>query len=157
MTNRTRRSALMAATLVPLGLPYAAAGASLPEAGRREPDEIRWLARAWFASLAAGQLHPANPSRHRSNAPWVSAQDWTAVPERFAGREAVAAIATTMGAANWVMEDSLVDSHRAAIRGTVRFPDGRAAAFIAFVTQHEGQVVMAERHVDRILWQPRVA
>ena len=133
-----------------LGLPMTARRALQPDEARGSLlGGARQVAQAWFGSLAAGHLDPqTHPDivlvLHGSGA------RLDGVPERFEGPEAVAAVLAGMGPARWEIDEALAEDQRAALRGTVCFPDGRAAAFAAFVTLRNGQVVRVERHLDRI-------
>ena len=148
MTNHTRRRTLTAAIMTPLNL---AAGAGAFRAGKGAgcgPGGAGQAARNWFAFLAAERLDPrTHPGvvlvLHGSGA----GLDRT--PGCFEGREAVAAVMAGAGPARWDLEEVLEGDGRAAPRGTTWFPEGRAAAFAAFVTLPDGQVVRVERYLDQ--------
>ena len=152
MTQQTRRGALLAAIAAPLGLSTPSKAAARVDYGPDEADEARQVARAWFESSVAGQLdrrtHPAIVLvLHGSGA------GLDGVAERYEGRDAVAAVLAGMGPARCDTEEALADGGRVALRGTTYFPNGRAAAFAAFVTVSGGQVLQVERHLDRVLRQ----
>ncbi len=152
MTTQTRRGALLAAIVAPLGLGRPGKAATRTGTQPGKSDDARQVARAWFMSSIAGQLDPrTHPSvvlvLHGNGA------GLDGVAERFEGREAVAAVLAGMGPARCEVEEALADEGRVALRGTTYFPNGRAAAFAAFVTLCDDQVVQVERHLDRILRQ----
>ena len=152
MTEQTRRFALLAAIVAPLGLSMPSRAAPRTGKGSDNLDEVRHSARAWFVSAVAGRLDPqTHPGivlvLHGAGA------GMDGLAERFEGREAVAAVLAGMGPARCDVEEALAEAERVALRGTITFPDGRAATFAAFVTLANGQVVQVERHLDRVLRQ----
>lgn len=143
MTEQTRRGALLAAVAAPLSL-------GAPSLAATRTGDARQTARSWFVSSMAGQLHPDTAAGivlvlHGAGA------GLDGVAERFEGREAVAAVLAGMGPARCDVDEALADGARVALRGTAHFTGGRAAAFAAFLTLRDGQVVQVERHLDRIL------
>ena len=150
MTEHTRRTAVLGVLAVPLGLsaPGALAARTVERPGKH--DDARHVAMAWFVSASTGQLDPrTHPGIVLVLHGYGAGLD--GVAERFEGQTAVAAVLAGMGQARCDVEEALGDHRRVALRGTTYFPDGRAAAFAAFVTLRDGQVVQVERHLDRIL------
>ena len=151
--QRTRRNALAVAIGAPLGLTVAKAGAvRADEVKLGGSEEARTLARAWFASLATGQLD----SRTHASIVLILhgyGAGLDGAPERFEGRDAVAAVLAGAGPARWDVEDVLAEDQRAAVRGRMWLRDGSVTSFAAFLTLRDGQIVRVERHLDRVLQQ----
>ncbi len=150
MTTQTRRGALLAAIATSSGLARPVTAATRMGKQRGKEDYARQIAEAWFVSSIAGKLDPrTHPSvvlvLHGNGA------GLDGVAERFEGHDAVAAVLAGMGPARCKFEETLADEDRVALRGTIYFHYGRAAAFAAFVTLRDGQVVEVQRHLDRIL------